>query len=197
MLKPMVEQDPSRYRLKQLILYIADKLRGADSFGESKLNKILYRSELAAFRELGKTLTAYRYIKNRYGPTLRAYMHITREMEDEGLISWQVRRQRALNERRPEPLRSWDPTVFSPDELVLVDQEIERARPLTAKEISDEEHQTAAWYATQMGEVIKPELAFVEDPGVMIPLTDEEEEWARSAIEEYLAGAGTSQNARP
>ncbi|HSK80473.1 MAG TPA: hypothetical protein VLQ45_28730 [Thermoanaerobaculia bacterium] len=84
----------SRYRLKQLILLIADEMRESDFFGVTKLNKVLFRSEMASYRELGHK---------------------------------------------------------------------------------------------RMGENIKPELAFVEDPGTSIPLSHYEEQRARKAIEGFLA----------
>ena len=57
----------SRSRLKNLILYIASRMQGAARFGTTKLNKVLYRSEMGAFRELGNLLTGYHYQKNQRG----------------------------------------------------------------------------------------------------------------------------------
>ncbi len=53
--------------------------------------------------------------------------------------------------------------------------------------VSAEEHETAAWYPTRMGETIKPELSFVEAPKDLIPFSHEEEERARVAIERFLS----------
>lgn len=173
----------SRYRLKQLILYIASKMGEAEFFGVTKLNKVLYRTEHASYRELGHKLTSFQYQKNDHGPTLRAFVPVTAEMKDEGLIDWEIR----SDEKRLRPLAAPDMSVFSPRETALIDREIDRAWSLTATQISEEEHATAAWFATKMGESIRPELCFVEDPGNIIPLTDDEEEWAKAAIERYRA----------
>ncbi len=181
----MIKTD-SRYKLKQLILHVASRMKDAEHFGTTKLNKILYRSEHAAFRELGQKLTTFQYQKNSRGPTLRAFVPMTSEMRDEGLISFEDRAVGHLTERRLMPLKSPDLSVFSPEELRIVDQEVERAWHLTGGQVSDEEHETAAWYATRMGETIKPELAFVEDPGNLIPFSHEEEDRAGVAIERYL-----------
>jgi antitoxin SocA-like protein len=188
----MMDWTRNRYRLKQLILYIADQMREAPYFGETKLNKVLYRSEFAAFRELGAPLTHYRYFKNEHGPTLRAYLPITREMEAEGLLGWEMRQQGPQTERRPVvPQGSWDGNAFAPEEFGLIDEEIRRAYDQTGKQVSNEEHTTAVWFATRMGENIPPELAFVEDPGVIIPLSDEEQEWAAAAIERFRSRTET------
>jgi hypothetical protein len=83
------------------------------------------------------------------------------------------------------PAGAWDEAAFTAEEFALIDEEIRRAYDLTARQVSDEEHVTAVWFATRMGENIPPELAFVEDPGVIIPLSDEEQKWADAAIEQY------------
>ncbi|HSG38974.1 MAG TPA: type II toxin-antitoxin system antitoxin SocA domain-containing protein [Thermoanaerobaculia bacterium] len=179
----------SRYRLKQMILFIASEMQGADYFGATKLNKVLFRSEMAAFQELGGKLTTFHYQKNENGPTLRAFMPVTREMEVEGLLAWEIRTQGVSEERRPIAKAPYDESALAPEEWEVLRKEIRRAFPLTARQMSDEEHKTAAWYATRTGEDIKPELSFVEDPGVVIPLSPDEDEIARHAVERFLARA--------
>ena len=177
----------SRYKLKQLILYIAFRTKDALNFGATKINKVLARSDFAAFRELGTKLTEFRYQKNEYGPTLRAFMPVTAEMVSENLVKWEERSVGSVHENRLLALVEPDMQAFSPEEVELVDREIERAWNATAREVSDEEHCTAAWYATRMNETVKPELCFVEDPGAMLPLSDAEQTRAAAAIERYLA----------
>jgi antitoxin SocA-like protein len=186
----------SRYRLKQLILYIAERTAAADFFGAIKLNKVLYRSEFAAYRELGHKLTEFHYQKNRMGPTLRAFPPVTAEMESSGLIAWESRVHGRTEERRVRALTAPDLSVFSDQEIAIVDAEIQRAWDLTGAQVSAEEHQTAAWYATRMNETIKPELSFVEDPAQVISLSDAEQERAAAAIERYLARAREAANPR-
>src|SRR4029077_15625974 len=62
-------------------------------------------------------------------------------------------------------------------------------RVFMAKRTDMRKHQTAAWLATQRGETIQPGMSFVEDPENMPPLSHEEEERARKAIEVFRAGA--------
>jgi hypothetical protein len=186
----------SRYRLKQLILHIAERTQAADFFGATKLNKVLYRSELAAYRELGHKLTEFHYQKNRMGPTLRAFQPVTTEMEGAGLIAWESRMHGRAEEKRIRALVAPDLTVFSDQEIAIVDAEIQRAWDLTGTQVSAEEHQTAAWYATRMNETVKPELSFVEDPAQVMPLSDVEQERAAAAIERYLARAREAANPR-
>lgn len=175
-----------RAKLKQVILYIASRMRGADSFGSTKLNKVLYRAYCAAFRE-GRTLTTFKFQKNANGPTLLAYKPLTDEMRQEGLLGWEERTVGRVSERRPIPQVEPDLRFLSAREMEILDQEIERAWSLTARQISDEEHRTAAWHATAPGEVILPELSFVEDPGTDIPQDEETYQWAYAAVERFRA----------
>lgn len=186
-MESQVVKTDSRYKLKQLILHVASRMKDADYFGTAKLNKILYRSEHAAFRELGQKLTTFQYQKNSRGPTLRAFVPVILEMQEDGLVTFEERPIGLLTEKRLVCLAPADLSAFSADELRIIESEVKRAWHLTGGQVSDEEHETAAWYATRMGETIKPELSFVEDPGGLIPFSHEEEERAGAAIERFLA----------
>jgi Protein of unknown function (DUF4065) len=169
----MAKTTDSRSKLKQLILYIASRMEGAEFFGVTKLNKVLFRAEHAAYRELGHKLTDFQYQKNAMGPTLRAFLPVTAEMKEAGQIDWESRPvgRAGEAEKRLRALVEPDLRGFSPHEIKVIDREIERAWSLTAAQVSDEEHETAAWFATRSGETIRPELSFVEDPGTRNPAT--------------------------
>jgi len=185
-----------RYKLKQLILYVASKMREADYFGVTKLNKVLYRANISSYQEIGRKLTEFKFQKNTRGPTLRAFVPITQEMESDGLLGWDSRPRGPVNERRPLARVEPDMSVVPAEELVYVDREISRAWSLTGKQMSAEEHVTAAWYALRTGETIAPELSFVEDPGNSMPLSTQEEERAHAAIERYRARTRASSHPR-
>jgi len=83
-----------------------------------------------------------------------------------------------------------DLEVFTPEELSIVDQEIERAWSMSGRGVSDEEHETAAWFATRTGETIAPQLTLVEDPGFILPLCDDEKKLADAALQRFFARTG-------
>jgi hypothetical protein len=176
-----------RFRLKQLVLYICQRMRGAESFGSTKLNKALFNSEAASVRKFGRALTFFTYQKNFFGPTLRAYLPLIRELQAEGAVEV---RTSGLEEERIEPLVEADLEAFDAEELTLIDREIELLMPLTAREATDRSHETAGWWATRLGETIPWELAFVAGPDQQVPMTAEEEERAGAAIELFLRRAG-------
>lgn len=178
-----------RHKLKQLILYVAERMQGAESFGSTKLNKVLYRADMSCYRELGRRMTSFRFQKNSHGPTLRAFVPITQEMMVEGLLRWEPRPVGAHTEQRPVALQAADLGSIQAEERERIDREIERAWSLTGRQMSEEEHRTAAWFALRTGETISPELCFVEDPGNVTPLDAREEARAHASIERFLARA--------
>jgi len=183
-------QDNNRYKVKQFILYVASKMEQAKRFGSVKLNKVLYRADHEAYRQFGQKITTYSYQKNKLGPTLYAYPHVVREMEEDGQLGWESRLAGRQTERRPIAKTQPDLRVFLAHELAIIDQEIERAWSSSGRGVSNEEHETAAWFATKTGERILTELTLVEDPGVIIPLSDEEQKLADAALQRFFARAG-------
>lgn len=184
----------NRYKVKQFILYVVSKMAAAERLGAVKLNKVLFRADHEALRLLGRKITTYQYQKNKLGPTLYAFKHIVREMEGDQQLAWELRDVGGRAERPEQrPIAKAEPDVeaLSPEERAIIDREIERALAATGTQVSDEEHQTAAWFATRTGELINPELTLVEDPRVIIPLSDAEEQRARAALERFRARAGS------
>ena len=55
-------------------------------------------------------------------------------------------------------------SLFSPDEIALVDEVIAMLRDLSAVRVSDLSHREAGWQLVEVGETIPYELAFVLAP---------------------------------
>jgi antitoxin SocA-like protein len=162
----------SQRRFKDLLLYVSAKLGGDPTFGETKLNKVLFFSDFEAFRLRGRSITGAEYQKNKYGPTARLYT----VMRDE-LIRWdQLRVERRLVvdhvQDVPRP-HNIDPNLeqFDEEEVALVDRFIEEMRRYTNKQVSDLSHErSAGWNAVEMGETIPYASAFISTE----PLTERE-----------------------
>lgn len=150
-------------RFKDLLLYVAEKLADDPTFGETKLNKVLFFSDFEAYKHLGRPITGAEYQKNKYGPTARVYT----VMRDE-LIRWdQVRVERRMvvdhvqDVVRPNNIKP-NTAQFSPDELRIVDSVIDEMRRYTNTEASDESHKrSAGWLARDLGETIPYSSALI------------------------------------
>lgn len=56
-------------KLRQLILLISRASEGDSPFGSVKLNKILFFSDLTAYRRWGRTISGEEYQKLEHGPS--------------------------------------------------------------------------------------------------------------------------------
>jgi len=58
-------------KLAELILYVCHKSEADERFGATKLNKILFYSDFAAYRQLGQPITGADYQNLEEGPAPR------------------------------------------------------------------------------------------------------------------------------
>jgi hypothetical protein len=157
-------------RFNDLLLYVSEQLADDPTFGETKLNKILFYSDFEAFRLLGEPITGAEYQKNKHGPTARLYTI----QRDELLRTRQITVERRLvvdhvqDVIEPDQVRA-NIADFSEDELSIIDRVISVFRKFTNTEASDKAHEwSAGWKAMSMGQTI-PYASAIIDPS---PLTE-------------------------
>src|SRR5437870_5236932 len=68
-------------KLRELIIYIADKCEYDQSFGSVKLNKILFFADFISFAKYGVPITGVQYKKYRHGPVPTILKRLRDEME--------------------------------------------------------------------------------------------------------------------
>jgi len=156
-------------RLAELMIYIAAKIVDDPRGGAVKLNKYLYFADFAAIRMLGRPISGAAYQKLPWGPAPRRLLPV----RDRLLRNHDVelrRRYDAFGYAHDVvvPLREPDISVFTRNELQIVDEIIDELRPLSAAQISLVSHEDAAWQLVEEGETIPYELAFVQAPGEVI-----------------------------
>src|SRR5262245_17296923 len=121
MAQPMeIQYDKDKFR--ELILYVAEKSADDPSFGDTKLNKLLYFSDFFGFSHLGRPITGARYQKLKWGPAARALVPVRNELVDEGAVRIEEREVGKMKRRVTVPLRSPNKELFSTEELQLVDE---------------------------------------------------------------------------
>lgn len=155
-------------RLKELVLYIAQKSADMERFGLIKLNKILWKSDFTAFKERGVPVTGRAYQRLRLGPAPVEMRPLLAEMSQDGLVRWGEEYfgvtpdGEEIVERRPialvDPVLRW----FSCDDLAYVDAAIEYYRPMTGTETSDDSH-GMAWKSRKNLDPMPYESIFLSD----------------------------------
>lgn len=168
-------------RLRELILYIAQRCQTDSKFARTKLVKILYFSDFWSYREYREPVTGARYIKQQAGPMPDGFLGLLKAMEQEGDILLPPPMSYFNHEqKRVVPLREPDLTMFNGRDIAMVERVIDELRGRSAKEVSDLSH-GPAWRATRMNEAIPYETAIISDE----PITDDDIASAEAMLLEY------------
>lgn len=174
------DDQESKERLRQLILFIAERCQADPNFGMTKLVKILHRADFESFARYGESITGSRYKKFPYGPVSQAALDVRDEMEKRGDIVVVKEGYSPYLRNRVLPLETADLDGFSGRDIALIDGVIQMFHKRTATFVSEFSHDRA-WEAADWYEAIPYEAAFVSDE----PLTERDVIIAREMIAEY------------
>lgn len=151
-----------REKFIELLLYFSQRgLTERLVIGSTRLNKLLFFSDMRAFAELGEPITGARYQRLDFGPAARAMLPVRDELvenreaeyQDRGADDWA---------KVIVPLRPAELGLFSEDELRIANEVFEELRPLNARQVSDYAHlKSAGWKVMEDHEDIPYEFAFV------------------------------------
>jgi hypothetical protein len=147
--------------MRELVLYIAQRAGNDPTFGRVKLAKLLYYSDCEAFRRLGTAITGADYQKLPHGPAARQYVPVFLEMQADGVAHEQKTGLGYKVIADAEP----DITVFSQEEIAIVDEIVDKYQGWTAERISRESHKEIGWRVAELGAVI-PYSAYLLEPAV-------------------------------
>lgn len=149
-----------REKFRELVLYIARECAGDPGFGDTRLNKVLFFSDAFGLQYLGKPITGARYQKLDHGPAPRALLPVRSEM----LESEEVHVEKVGSPPRTitVPLREPDLSLFTAEEIELVDTVIGLFRNRTAVNVSLLSHlNSPGWNLVEMHEDVPLETQFL------------------------------------
>jgi|GraSoiStandDraft_4_1057263.scaffolds.fasta_scaffold198494_2 hypothetical protein len=157
-----VDLSGGQRRLKEAILYVAEKSQAMQLFDRIKLNKILWRADFRAFYERRQPVTGRTYQRLPWGPALIEMLPVMQELMKEGALTEEARVHGGSTEYRPiakaEPVLKF----FSREDLEYLDESIEHYRNMTGTERDDQAH-GIAWKSRNDGDAIPYEAAYFED----------------------------------
>jgi len=165
-------------KFKNMVHYVIWKCPDGSKLGATKLNKILWLSDMRFYMLHGRPISGATYTKQQFGPVPKAIMPIREELEKEGAIKvWRDRQfagpygKDTFLSRRPP-----DTSLFSPEELATIAYWLKHVcEEHTAASISDETHDYV-WEIAKLGETIPMYAVFatrLREPNA------EELAWAR------------------
>lgn len=95
---------PSEEKLRELVLYIADRCSKDRHFGRVKLNKVLWFADASSYAFTGKPVTGATYIRLNNGPVPKPMKKLRSKMLADGDIA----ERHQGNQRRDVALRDAD-----------------------------------------------------------------------------------------
>ena len=144
-----------RKKFKELILYIASQCEKDKFWNATKLNKVLFYSDFLAFRDRGESITGAEYFALERGPAPKALVPVRDEMiQDKDLAI-----ERRTFQQRPVALREPDYTLFTAQEIAIVNKVIAALRHKDADTVSEMSHAFLGWKAAWAeGQVTKEKV---------------------------------------
>ena len=169
-------------KLDEAVLYLAERSASDPNFGETKLVKMLYFADCAAYARHGAPITGATYVHMEHGPYPQDWRATKERLVADGLVreihaearGGYRQHQLAANRRaRAETLTA--------AERACLDLQLQEFAGFNAADIADYSHRILGWQETETGEIIPYELSLFCQP----ILTDDARERGRRIVAEY------------
>jgi hypothetical protein len=138
----------------ELILLVAQASEGDTPFGATKLNKLLFYIDFAAFLRSGNAVTWQPYQRLPNGPAPRRLLYIVKKMEANHDCSTAKSKRYGKTTIKLVALRDPELSGFAPEEVQLAHDIIGRYWGRTAREMSDLSHRFSGWRLAKDRELI-------------------------------------------
>lgn len=148
-------------KLREVLLYLLEKVGAKPNVGETVLYKLLYFIDFDYYEKYGESVTGLTYVRNHYGPTPQLVeftsiidsMKLADELEVVETPYFSHKQKKYLPTIKPSLDR------LSAKELDHINDEILRLADKSANELSELSHLDVPWLASRDKEVIDYQLA--------------------------------------
>lgn len=172
-------QGDDRRKFKALVQYICYKCHDPSVLGATKLNKILWYSDIIAFAKTGVSITTETYVKQQHGPVPKHILQVIGELEADKAVAVREVAYYDYAKREYIALREPDISMFKPEEISIVDSVIDVVcHKHTAASISTGSHD-AIWKLAEIGEEIPLYTVFASELG---EITEADVKWAKEVL---------------
>lgn len=137
-------------KLRNLLLYILEKIGGRPNLGETVLYKLLYFCDYDHYEKTGKSITSLTYRKLQFGPVPQQsqFNPVVEDMLDHEEMRKFPQPYHGKEQIRYVALTEPDVRLFSPEELRTIDNVLGRLGHMNAVEIEEYVHGDIPWAAT-------------------------------------------------
>ncbi len=171
----------SDQRLRELFLYVARKTESDDSTGKTKLYKILFYADFAAYDKFGESISGQDYQRLPKGPAPKRALPVLEEMTRSNVATWAIRDHYGRTQEKLFALREPDLSGFSGEQIAILDEVITRLWGLSATDVSALSHRFIGWQVAREGETIPYSTVALGEPR---PLTPSEVDYAQRLARE-------------
>ena len=153
-------------KLAAAVAYLAQQSLRDDRFGETKLVKLLYYADCAAYQRTGEPITGTTYIRMPHGPYPDDWQVNKRRLEDSGIIQV-VNENISATHTRQRALAGANASsgALTERDKAFLDEQLRRFREFTAAAIEEYSHNDVAWDVTDQGAPMPYELSGIRRPG--------------------------------
>ncbi len=154
-------------KLTEAVIYLVHGSRSDPNFGETKLVKLLYYADCAAYRRHGAPITGTTYLHYPHGPYPSDWYKSKCRMQTAGDVQVHsediVSAFRVYRQYRWVANRQVQPETLTADECAILDEQLQRFAGFNSAGIEEYSHQELGWLSTEDGEPIPYELAGLSD----------------------------------
>lgn len=162
------DRDMATEKFKALAHFIMHECRDDPArLGAIRLNKAMWKADVAAFKATGQPVTGDRYVKRGMGPVPKHILATIRELRDEGAIAVQEP-EFQYDTRRFVALRAPEDHALTDDEKQLARAALASVCGMTANAASEETHDVV-WDAAVEGEEIPIKATLAARAGEITP----------------------------
>jgi putative zinc finger/helix-turn-helix YgiT family protein len=143
-----------RVKTEQVITFFAERLQPF----KTKLNKLLFYTDFAHFRNIGQGITGLRYNAIQFGPVPYNYDILFGTLANLDIvdIEYAMTQNGEVERILPNPHYHFDASLFLPSEIEAMEYIAKIFKDITASEIADISHREAAWKDNIEGRKIIP-----------------------------------------
>ena len=142
-------------KLREVLLYILEKVGAKPNVGETVLYKLLYFIDFDYYEKTGQSITGLSYIRNHYGPTPAVdFKRVVESMERLGELEVIDTKFFNNTQKKYLPTKNANLRDLSADEIKHIDETLARLSDKTASELSELSHYDTPWLVAKQGEKI-------------------------------------------
>ena len=164
-------------KFMSLVHHVIHECPSPNQLGAIRLNKVLWFSDVTAYRIDGKPITRERYVKRQRGPVPRRIVQAFRSLEESGDIAI-VEPEHEFDTRQLISRRAPQSKLLTNRERLITSAALDAVLDRTANEISEMSHDEI-WHAAVEGEEIPLSATLAAMPG---EVTEEVVAWAVDAV---------------